>query len=253
MSGKSACAAPRAPAPRPEKSPDKSKPSALAQPNPPNPRAEQPAPHAAGNPANNCTPCPQKANSEIAASTPAPHPSAAPHPPADPPAAHTHPKEDTAPAAEYAGCSKGSPPSNSPKQYSMIPAKTKTESAPPNPSASDHSRQRQIPSDKESTPRKAPEFPDQVFHWRIAPDQAGTAQYQKQKRVPQFSNPEQPPEFPAPPRARIASDSQNSRHTSLPAYAPQEIHAPNNHGNVSHQQNQNPVPKRCAQRDKNPQ
>src|SRR5882757_4243025 len=126
MFGKFVCAAPLAPAPHPEKSPDKSKPSALTQPNPPSRRAEQPAPHAAGNPANNCTPCPQKANSGIAASTPAPHPSAAPHRPADPLAAHTHPKEDTAPAAEYAGCNKDSQPSNSPKQYSAIPAMTKT-------------------------------------------------------------------------------------------------------------------------------
>src|SRR6266403_1696962 len=203
MSGKFAYAAPRAPAPHPEKSPDKSKPSALAQPNPPNRRAEQPAPHAAENPANNCTPRPQKANSEIAASTPAPHPSAAPRPPADLPAAHTHPKEDTAPAAEYADCSRGCQPSNSPKQYSATPAKTKTESAPPNPSASDRWRQRQIPSDKASTPRKAPESLDPTFHSRTAPDQAGTAQYQKQKRAPQFSNQAQHPEFPAPLRAGI--------------------------------------------------
>src|SRR5882672_3206330 len=253
MSGKFVYAAPRAPPPHPEKSPDKSKPSALAQPNPPNPRAEQPAPHAAENPANNCTPCPQKANSEIAASTLAPHPSAAPHPPADLPAAHTHPKEDTAPAAEYADCNKDSQPSNSPKQYSAIPAMTKTESAPPNPTASDRSRQRQTPSDKESNPREALEFPDPTSHSRRAPDQAGTARYQKQKRAPLFSIPAQPPGFPAPLRAGIASDSQNSPHISLPAYAPQEIHAPNIHGNVSHQQNQNPVPQPCAQRDKNPQ
>src|SRR6267378_5649538 len=246
------CVAPRAPAPHPEKSPDKSKPSALAQPNPPTRRAEQPAPHAAENPVNNCTPCPQKANSEIAASTPAPHPSAAPRPPADPPAAHIHPKEDTAPAAEYAGCSKDYPPSNSPKQYARIRAMTKTESAPPNPTASDHSRQRQIPSDKESIPHATPEFLDPTSHPRTAPDQAGTAQYQKQKRAPQFSNPAQQNEFPAQLRVRIACDSQNSPHTSLPAYAPQEIRAPNIHGNVSHQQNQNPVPQPCAQRDKNP-
>src|SRR6266481_9053780 len=97
------------------------KPSAPIRRNPPSPRATQLAPRAAGNPANNCTPCPQKANSEIAASTPAPHPSAAPRRPADLPAAHTHPKEDTAPAAEYADCNKDSPPSNSPKQYSAIP------------------------------------------------------------------------------------------------------------------------------------
>src|SRR6266403_1722381 len=124
MFGKFVCAAPRDPAPHPEKSPDKSKPSALAQPNPPNPRAEQPAPHATENPVNNCTPCPQKANSEIAASTLAPHPSAA-----------------------------------------------------PNPTASDRSRQRQIPTDKESNPRKAPESPDPTCYSRTAPDQAGTAQY----------------------------------------------------------------------------
>src|SRR5882672_6095245 len=227
MSGKFVYAAPRAPPPHPEKSPDKSKPSALAQPNPPNPRAEQPAPHAAENPANNCTPCPQKANSEIAASTLAPHPSAAPHPPADLPAAHTHPKEDTAPAAEYADCSRGCQPSNSPKQYARIRAMTKTESAPPNPTASDRWRQRQIPTDTESTPHDSREFPARVFHWRTAPDQADTAQYQKQKRAPQFSNQAQRPEFRAPPHAEIACDSQNSRHTSLPAYAPQEIHAPN--------------------------
>src|SRR5882757_8033787 len=218
MFGKFVCAAPRAPAPHPEKSPDKSKPSALTQPNPPSRRAEQPAPHAAENLVNNCTPCPQKANSEIAASTLAPHPSAALRPPADPPAAHTHPKEDTAPAAAHAGCNKDSPPSNSPKQYSRIPAKTKTESAPPNPTASDCSRQRQIPSDTESDRRATRESPDRVFHSRTAPDQAGTAQYQKQKRAPQFSTPAQQPEFPAPLRAGIASDSQNSLHTSLPAY-----------------------------------
>src|SRR5882757_9965964 len=206
MFGKFVCAAPRAPAPHPEKSPDKSKPSALAQPNPPNPRAEQPAPHAAENPVNNCTPCPQKANSEIAASILAPHPSAAPHRPADPPAAHTHPKEDTAPAAEYAGCSKDSPPSNSPKQYARIRAMTKTESAPPNPTASDRSRQRKIPTDTESDRRATREFPARVFHLQTAPDQAGTAQYQKQKRAPQSSNPAQHHESPAQLRARIACD-----------------------------------------------
>src|SRR6267378_1558348 len=176
---KFACAAPRAPGPHPEKSPDKSKPSALTQPNPPSRRAEQPAPHAAENLVNNCTPCPQKANSEIAASTLAPHPSAALRPPADPPAAHTHPKEDTAPAAEYAGCNKDSPPSNSPKQYSATRAKTKTESAPPNPIASDRSRQRQTPTDTESTPRATPEFRDLTSYSRTAPDRGGTAQYQR--------------------------------------------------------------------------
>src|SRR5580704_733745 len=105
------------------------RPSSLFPPNPPNLRATQLAPHGARNPANSCTLCLQKADSEIAASALAPRPSAAPHRPVDLPAARIHPKADTAPAAEYADCSRDFPPSNSPKRYSATPAETKTESA----------------------------------------------------------------------------------------------------------------------------
>src|SRR5690348_16380554 len=134
------------------------KPFAPVRRNQPIARGARPARHAAENPANNCTPCPQKANSEIASSTRAPHSFAAPRRPGDLPAARSHPKADTAPDAEYADCSKDFPPSNSPGKYAATRAATKTESAPPNPAASDRSRSRQIPSDTEANPHTAPEF-----------------------------------------------------------------------------------------------
>src|ERR1700687_5954691 len=232
MSCKFFCAAPRGPARHPERFPDMLKPSAPIRRNPPSPRATRPAPHAAENPANSCTPSQQESNSETAASILAPLPSAAPRPPADLPAARIHPKADTAPAAEYADCSKDSPPSGSQEQYSATPAETKTEWSPQDPTVSGRSRLRRIPSDTESNPHAAPEFLDPIFHWQIAPDRDRKARCQTRRRARQFSSPAQRPGFPAQPRAGIACDSQSFLHTSLPACARSEIRAPNIRGNA---------------------
>src|SRR5258707_9560253 len=212
------------------------KPCAPAPPNPPSRRATPLAPHAAGNPANNCMPYLRKANSEIGASILAPLPFGAPPLLADLPAADIHPKGDTARAAEYADCSKDSRPSHSLEQYSGTRAATKTEWAPRDPAASGRSRSRRIPSDTEANLRAAPEFRGPIFrqfsHRGIAPDRDGTARCQTRRRARRFSVAEPLREFPAPLRAEIACDSQGFLRTSLPGYARSEIRAPNIRGNA---------------------
>src|SRR5258705_4271775 len=139
------------------------------------------------------------------------------------------------------------------EKYPALRAKTTTGWPPPNPAGWDRPLPRKTPNYRKANPQRARESRGPTsrhfFHREIAPDRAGTAQYQKPKRARQFSSPEQRPEFPAQLRAEIACDFQNFPRTSLPAYAPQEIHAPNIHDNVSHQQNQNQAPTQSAPRD----
>src|SRR6266576_3856507 len=139
---------------------------------------------------------------------------------------------DRAPAAEYADCSKDSPPSYSPAECPTLPAATKIESSPSSQSAWDHSDSLRIPSDTESNSPRIPEFPDQVFHSLTKPGQDETARNQMRKTAHQceFPAPSSAPLAPLP--AGIACGFQNSLRTSLPARVRSEIRAPGSRDNV---------------------